>query len=194
MLLLLKIGLLCLQIMDVDTAALQALCSFASDAILLAASEDISSPTTPGLMMDAIQLAGPLLANVELVEEGSPARRREAILQSLLPTAEPLAEALQQFWALPEQEAAARLEAAQAAARSCALLCCSNLGLEGGPAAGEGSGSLKCAACRSVWYCGAACSHADWRAGHKRVCKLLAAARQQARREQQQQRGPQEQP
>ena len=32
-------------------------------------------------------------------------------------------------------------------------------------------------ACRAVWYCGTACSHADWRAGHRRVCKALGAAR-----------------
>ena len=34
-----------------------------------------------------------------------------------------------------------------------------------------------CSACRAVWYCGTACSHADWRAGHRRVCKVLGAAR-----------------
>ena len=32
-------------------------------------------------------------------------------------------------------------------------------------------------ACRAVWYCGTDCSHADWRAGHRRVCKALGAAR-----------------
>ena len=31
-------------------------------------------------------------------------------------------------------------------------------------------------------YCGTACSHADWRAGHKRTCKALGAARQQQQR------------
>ncbi len=36
----------------------------------------------------------------------------------------------------------------------------------------------RCSACRAVWYCGTDCSHADWRVGHKRVCKALAAARQ----------------
>ena len=36
-------------------------------------------------------------------------------------------------------------------------------------------------ACRAVWYCGAACLHADWRAGHKRVCKALGAARAAAK-------------
>ena len=43
-------------------------------------------------------------------------------------------------------------------------------------------------ACRAVWYCGTACSHADWRAGHKRVCKALATARQ-AEKEARQQQG-----
>jgi len=38
-------------------------------------------------------------------------------------------------------------------------------------------------ACRAVWYCGTACSHADWRAGHKRVCKALGAARQAEKEE-----------
>ncbi len=32
-------------------------------------------------------------------------------------------------------------------------------------------------------YCGTACSHADWRAGHRRVCKALGAARQQQRQQ-----------
>ena len=36
-------------------------------------------------------------------------------------------------------------------------------------------------ACRAVWYCGTACSRADWRAGNKHVCKVLAAERQAAK-------------
>ncbi len=39
-----------------------------------------------------------------------------------------------------------------------------------------------CSACRAVWYCGTACSHADWReGGHRRVCKALGAARRAAK-------------
>ncbi len=39
-------------------------------------------------------------------------------------------------------------------------------------------------ACRAVWYCGTACSHADWReGGHHRMCKALAAARQAAKQQ-----------
>ena len=34
-----------------------------------------------------------------------------------------------------------------------------------------------CSVCRAVWYCGTACSHADWRAGHRRVCRALGATR-----------------
>ena len=117
--------------------------------------------------------------------QAAPLGHRQLIQQSVVPTAECLAAALQQCWALPEQVEAAGMEAAHAAAtRSCAYLRCSNLGLEGGAAAGQGAGSLKCAGCRSVWYCGTACSHADWRAGHKRVCKTRAAARQQQREQQ----------
>ena len=35
-----------------------------------------------------------------------------------------------------------------------------------------------CSACRAVWYCGTACSHADWReGGHRSVCRALGEAR-----------------
>ncbi|PRW59997.1 Zinc finger MYND domain-containing 19 Q7TSV3 [Chlorella sorokiniana] len=86
--------------------------------------------------------------------------------------------ALLAWWRRPEAQAAAALELAQAAAaRSCAYLRCANLGGEGGPAAGQGVGSQRCSACRAVWYCGTACSHADWRAGHRRVCRALGVAR-----------------
>ncbi|KAL4439786.1 hypothetical protein ABPG75_002787 [Micractinium tetrahymenae] len=116
-----------------------------------------------------------------------------AMLRRLLPPAETLAAALQEWWARPEQVAAARLEAAQAAAvRSCANLRCANLGLEGGAAAGEGVGCRRCSGCRISYYCGTACQNADWRAGHRKVCSELAAERQR-QRAQQQQRQPEEQ-
>ena len=63
----------------------------------------------------------------------------------LLPAAQQLAAALLAWWRRPEQQAAAALEAAQAAAaRSCAYLRCSNLAAEGGPAAGQQEGSMRC--------------------------------------------------
>jgi len=85
--------------------------------------------------------------------------------------------------AQPQDSPQAQQELAQAAAtRSCAYLRCANLSCEGGCAAGQGAGSKRCSACRSVYYCGPACSHADWRqGGHNSVCKPLAALRQQAR-------------
>ncbi|KAI7839143.1 hypothetical protein COHA_007146 [Chlorella ohadii] len=106
---------------------------------------------------------------------------------SWLPPARRLAAALLAWWRRPEAQPAAALELAQAAAaRSCAYLRCANLGGEGGPAAGQGDGSLRCSACHVVWYCGTACSHADWRAGHRRVCKELGAARAAEQERQQQ--------
>jgi hypothetical protein len=36
---------------------------------------------------------------------------------------------------------------------------------------------LKCSACGCVSYCCSACQKADWKAGHKQVCKELAASR-----------------
>ncbi len=52
---------------------------------------------------------------------------------------------MQQYHALPEVESKRRFAVAQAAAgRSCAYLRCANLGGEGGPAAGQGAGSMRC--------------------------------------------------
>ena len=110
------------------------------------------------------------------------------LVQHVLPPACQLATTLQAYWQRPEQLEADRLEVARAAAaRSCAYLRCANLGVEGGPAAGQGAGSLRCSGCKAVWYCGTTCSHADWRqGGHRRVCATLAAERQAARQQQQQ--------
>ncbi|KAL4859676.1 hypothetical protein ACK3TF_000754 [Chlorella vulgaris] len=93
---------------------------------------------------------------------------------------EDAADLADQLAALPRREPQAgdALELAQAAAtRSCAYLRCANLAGEGGPAAGQGAGSQRCSKCKVAWYCGTACSHADWRAGHRRVCRALGAAR-----------------
>ena len=68
-------------------------------------------------------------------------------LSSRLPAAGELADLLQQWQpaAQPERHANVRLELAQAAAtRTCAYLRCANLGGEGGPAAGQGVGSMRC--------------------------------------------------
>jgi hypothetical protein len=109
-------------------------------------------------------------------------------LRQQLAPATALGALLQEHFERPQQQAVVRLELARiAATRSCAYLRCSNLAAGGGPAAGEGDGSKKCSACRAVWYCGECCSHADWRAGHRRVCKALAAERQAAKEQQQRQ-------
>jgi hypothetical protein len=100
---------------------------------------------------------------------------RAAQLRRLLPPAAEVAALLQRYFELPEQEAARALELAEAmGGRSCANLWCANLTVEGREA--EGKPTQKCGQCRSVRYCSRACSVADWRAGHKRVCKVLAAA------------------
>jgi hypothetical protein len=103
----------------------------------------------------------------------------EELSNSLSQAADAVAAQLKPAWHLTQEAAQQRLESAQAAAtRSCASLPCANLALEGGAAAGEGKGSLRCGGCKSAWYCGTACSHADWRVGgHRRACKMLAAAR-----------------
>ena len=107
-------------------------------------------------------------------------------LRQQLAPAVALAALLQEHFERPQQQAAVRLELARiAATRSCANLRCTNLAAGGGPAAGKGEGSKKCSACRAVWYCCETCSHADWRAGHRRVCKALAAERQAAKEQRQ---------
>ncbi|PRW59495.1 HIT MYND zinc finger [Chlorella sorokiniana] len=116
--------------------------------------------------LDRLTKSGPA---EQLLSPGSAVS--QMLLHTVLPAARQLGAALLEWWALPEQAGPLRLEAAQAAAaRSCAYLRCANLAAEGGPAAGQGVGSMRCSACRVVWYCGAACSHADWReGGHRRM-------------------------
>jgi hypothetical protein len=89
-------------------------------------------------------------------------------LKPLLRPADDLAALVHQHWQLPEQAAALQVERTQAAAtRSCAYACCANLG--------GGDGGKLCSGCRVARYCGAECSHADWRqGGHRRVCKALS--------------------
>lgn len=66
-------------------------------------------------------------------------------LKASLPAARRLATALQAWWGRPSQQQADKLELATAATvRSCAYLCCADLGGEGGSAAGEGAGSKRC--------------------------------------------------
>ncbi|KAL4420431.1 hypothetical protein ABPG75_010087 [Micractinium tetrahymenae] len=117
-------------------------------------------------------------------EQGSVARELQLLQDQLLPAALDAAAALQRYWARPEQVSAVRVVMAHgAAARSCANLRCPNVGLEGGPAAGQGRGCKRCGGCRAVFYCSVACSKADWRSaggGHKWTCAALAAEAEHA--------------
>lgn len=77
---------------------------------------------------------------------------RAAAVKARLPLCFAVAHNLRFYFDRPEQVAAARMQAADAAsARSCAYLACSNLEGRGGPGARQGEGSLKCSACRAVW-------------------------------------------
>jgi hypothetical protein len=138
-----------------------------------------ASETRSGMQQQLGQVArqlGSALASFE----GTPSPLMNSITllrEHVLPQGEALSQMLWQHWQQPEPRAAARLELAQAAAtHCCAYLRCAQLGTQGGPAAGEGAGSKRCSGCHVAWYCGAACQHADWRAGHSKVCKALAAA------------------
>ncbi|EFN53486.1 hypothetical protein CHLNCDRAFT_136779 [Chlorella variabilis] len=145
------------------------------------ASESAASP----MKQQMEQAAGRVWALDTSGPSRMPPEQLLATLRQSLPAAVAAAELLRQHWAAQEEQAEvpARVQVAQAVVtRSCAYLGCANLGAQGGPAAGEGVGSLRCSGCRVAWYCGTACSHADWqRGGHKHVCKALAAARAAAR-------------
>ncbi|KAL4439836.1 hypothetical protein ABPG75_002837 [Micractinium tetrahymenae] len=108
--------------------------------------------------------------------QGKLAQLRATLLRAL-PGAAQVAAALQVDWqvqdAAPERRQVAQLELAQAAATrtSCAHLACPNVGATGR------RGKL-CTGCRVARYCSRACSVADWQAGHRVACRLLAAARE----------------
>ena len=81
----------------------------------------------------------------ELPGSPAPPAQQLAQLQASLPDAARLAVLLKAVWLLPERQAEQQLIQAQAAAtRSCAYLRCANVGAEGGPAAGQGLGSMRC--------------------------------------------------
>lgn len=91
--------------------------------------------------------------------------------QMLLPLAIEASALLQEHWAVVEQVAAAQLQAGQAAAaRVCANLRCPSLGV---------AGSKRCGGCRVARYCSTECSQADWRRGHRLVCRRLGELRQE---------------
>lgn len=74
----------------------------------------------------------------------SPAARARR-LQQLVPAAERVASVVDQYQALPGPSLAILCEVATAAAgRSCAYLRCPNVEAGGGPAAGQGTGSMRC--------------------------------------------------
>jgi hypothetical protein len=154
---------------------------------LVSAAEQ-AQPLLPGLdvaglarrLSDAQQALLDKLGQVELRTDhpSEPTDEAAQLCERLVQPALALAELAQQAWQATGLAEAARLEVAQAAAtRSCAYLACANLGAEGATEAGEGGGSKKCSGCRVAWYCSEACQYADWKVGHKRMCKALAAAR-----------------
>ncbi|KAL4855287.1 hypothetical protein ACK3TF_004043 [Chlorella vulgaris] len=166
--------------------AYQALVHTADD-VLAAASSGSTAVRTEELQAAQQSLKAvlsSLIADLGVAAGGQPRVSAAAAAKMLREEAQPaagqLASALLVLWTGPEQRKQAALELAQAsAARSCAYLSCSNVCGEGGPAPGQGVGSKRCSQCHTAYYCGTACSHADWRQGrHGRVCKALAGARQ----------------
>ena len=92
-------------------------------------------------------------------------------LRQLTGSARTLATALLDWLHRPQAQPDAAVELAQAAsALPYAYLGCAKL------AAGSERGR-RCSRCRVARYCGRACSHADWRAVHRRMCAALAATR-----------------
>ena len=120
-----------------------------SDALLFEADKLADSGSLAAETQQALRAAAVALADGIVRRQGGPFPRPAQMRQRLMRA---LAEQLQQVWELAEQQEAARLQTARAAAaRSCAYVRCANLGGGGGPAAGEGSGSSRCSACRVAW-------------------------------------------
>ena len=113
------------------------------------------------------------------VTVGYPPAPHVARLRSLLPLAADLAALMQQYYSLPAVEAERQLALAQAAAgRSCAYLRCANLGGEGGAAAGQGVGSMRCRwAVGPVWAVN--CVEKGTRTGRGCLLQTSAAAHAQ---------------
>lgn len=103
----------------------------------------------------------------------------EHINDDVLRCAAQLGAALRRYQQLPAQQEAAQVQLAlAAAARGCSNLACANL--EGARARelDAGKPNQLCSACRVARYCCAACQADDWKhGGHRRVCRLLKAAK-----------------
>jgi len=90
-----------------------------------------------------------VLQDVRTLERGTGNRSHWSRVLARVPHAvaapRSVAPLLLDHWCCPVAQEVAQLEMAKAAARrSCAYLRCANLGGEGGPAAGEGVGSMRC--------------------------------------------------
>ncbi|KAL4433944.1 hypothetical protein ABPG75_000385 [Micractinium tetrahymenae] len=112
---------------------------------------DLDCPTE--VVIHLLAAAEQLNAVLRALREAEPLEQ-PGVLQAALPAATKAAATLQAWWGLPAQQQAAQLELGQAVAvRACAFLRCSNIGAEGGMAAGETDGSKRCGGCRAAWYC-----------------------------------------
>ena len=117
------------------------------DASLVTTADALHLPQS--LAAQLRQAAHSLMQQRHEVLSGPAAKARAADrasqLRQLLQPAAHLAGLVQQYRALPTLESERQLAAARAAAtRSCAYLRCANVAGEGGPAAGEGAGSMRC--------------------------------------------------
>jgi len=139
---------------------------------LVSASSQIANGTAGGvipadLAEEAARSAEEMLAQqlaLASIVSSSPMQMAEW-LQELVPAAERAAAVVKRHQGLPELAQARQLELARAAAgRGCAYLCCSNLQAGGGPAAGQGEGSMRC---RWAGECSKACGEV------LAVCPLL---------------------
>ena len=137
--------------LPVQSAALLDCCGLVGSH-LVSASSQIADGTAGGvipadLAEEAARSAEEMLAQqlaLASIVSSSPMQMAEW-LQELVPAAERAAAVVKRHQGLPELAQARQLELARAAAgRSCAYLHCSNLQAGGGPAAGQGEGSLRC--------------------------------------------------
>ena len=110
-----------------------------------AAFQAAESSIAPAALVEQLRAAAPPLLDL------SPNNAERFLRGQLMQPAAELAALMRQYYALPAVAAERQLALAKAAAgRSCAYLRCANLSGEGGPAAGQGVGSMRCRWVRRV--------------------------------------------
>ena len=147
--------------------------------------EAAAAERQPGAAAEQQLGEGAVLGMVASCLHGSAARQHlPALLQRLLPAEGGSGSGSGDGAAAPQaQPLPLEAELLQARALApprwqCANVRCPTLAAGADPTDLQEARGKRCGGCKAVKYCGTGCSHLDWQAGHRRVCRQLAAERQ----------------